>query len=74
MGAGPFAVCLLATLGLTLGLLRVYGNVSRSWPVTLVVVVAWFFSFSIVLILPIDVSAVRTCALPPPPPCLSGAP
>ena len=36
-----------------------YGNPWKSPIVTVTVFVAWFFSFSIVLILPLDISAVR---------------
>ena len=44
-------------LCLSLYLLRHYGDIGKSWPVTLVVLTAWFFSFSIVLVVPLDVSA-----------------
>ncbi len=40
-------------------LLSRFGNWRKSLWVTCVVLIAWFFSFSIVLILPLDISSVR---------------
>lgn len=57
MASAIFALDIIITLAITVWVLREYGNLRRSWAVTLTVIVAWFFSFSIVLILPLDVSS-----------------
>lgn len=57
MSVGPFTVEFIAVFVLTLYLLHQYGNLKRQhFLVTLAVFVAWFFSFLIIVILPLDVS------------------
>lgn len=64
MSAAPFTVEMIFVFLLTLCLLHQYGNWRRQhWLVTTAVFVAWYFSFLIVFILPLDVSATfyRKC-------------
>lgn len=59
MSAAPFTVEMIFVFLLTLCLLHQYGNWRKQhWLVTTAVFVAWYFSFLIVFILPLDVSAV----------------
>lgn len=57
MSAALFALDIIITLFITVWVLREYGNLRKSYAVTLTVIIAWFFSFSIILILPLDVSS-----------------
>eukprot|EP00051_Salpingoeca_urceolata_P002092 m.47100 g.47100 ORF g.47100 m.47100 type:complete len:763 (+) comp11900_c0_seq1:732-3020(+) len=57
MTAFALSADILGVLALTLYLVRKYGNPWQSIAVTTVVVITWFFSFVIVLVLPLDVSA-----------------
>eukprot|EP00047_Mylnosiga_fluctuans_P013189 m.29964 g.29964 ORF g.29964 m.29964 type:complete len:735 (+) comp4725_c0_seq1:71-2275(+) len=57
MTAAVFALCIIVTFFFTLHTLRKYGNPRKSYLTTTIVMVAWFFSFSITVILPMDVSA-----------------
>ena len=60
MSAAPFTVEMIFVFLLTLCLLHQYGNWRKQhWLVTIAVFIAWYFSFLIVFILPLDVSAVR---------------
>lgn len=64
MSAAPFTVEMILVFLLTLCLLHQYGNWRKQhWLVTVAVFVAWYFSFLIVFILPLDVSATfyRKC-------------
>ena len=59
MSAAPFTVEMIFVFLLTLCLLHQYGNWRKQhWLVTIAVFIAWYFSFLIVFILPLDVSAV----------------
>lgn len=59
MSAAPFTVEMIFVFLLTLCLLHQYGNWRKQhWIVTIAVFIAWYFSFLIVFILPLDVSAV----------------
>ena len=59
MSVAPFTVEMIFVFLLTLCLLHQYGNWRKQhWLVTIAVFVAWYFSFLIVFILPLDVSAV----------------
>jgi hypothetical protein len=60
MSTAIFALDIIFTFFITAWLLNKFGNPRKSYAVTISVLIAWFFSFSIVLILPLDVSAVRT--------------
>ncbi|XP_020625669.1 LMBR1 domain-containing protein 2-like [Orbicella faveolata] len=64
MSAAPFTVEMIFVFLLTLCLLHQYGNWRKQhWLVTIAVFIAWYFSFLIVFILPLDVSATfyRKC-------------
>lgn len=64
MSAAPFTVEMILVFLITLCLLHQYGNWRKQhWLVTVAVFVAWYFSFLIVFILPLDVSATfyRKC-------------
>ena len=64
MSAAPFTVEMILVFLLTLCLLHQYGNWRKQhWLVTVAVFVAWYFSFLIVFILPLDVSAVSLIIL-----------
>ena len=64
MSAAPFTVEMILVFLLTLCLLHQYGNWRKQhWLVTVAVFVAWYFSFLIVFILPLDVSAVSFITL-----------
>ncbi|KAK2554648.1 G-protein coupled receptor-associated protein LMBRD2 [Acropora cervicornis] len=66
MSVAPFTVEMIFVFLLTLCLLHQYGNWRKQhWLVTIAVFVAWYFSFLIVFILPLDVSATfyRKCLL-----------
>lgn len=59
MSAAPFTVEMIFVFLVTLCLLHQYGNWRKQhWLVTIAVFIAWYFSFLIVFILPLDVSAV----------------
>jgi hypothetical protein len=58
MTAAVLALCIIFTFFFTIQTLRKYGNPRKSFLTTSIVMTAWFFSFSIVVILPMDVSAV----------------
>jgi len=59
MGAGSLAIEMLLCFFVTMGLLHYYGNWRKQhFLVTLAVFVAWYFSFLIVEVLPLDVSDV----------------
>lgn len=57
MGAAEFSIGLLITFSLTVYLVRKYGDPKIIWPVQGLVLVSWFLSFSIVVVLPLDISA-----------------
>lgn len=57
MTAALFAIDIIITLALTFGVLREYGDLTHRYAVTVTVFIAWFFSYAIILILPVDVSA-----------------
>ena len=59
--AAPLALDVLVTLVLSLVALNKYGRLRERPLVTLTVLLTWFFSFAIVLVLPLDVSWVRLC-------------
>eukprot|EP00050_Salpingoeca_kvevrii_P016752 m.58389 g.58389 ORF g.58389 m.58389 type:complete len:715 (+) comp7140_c0_seq1:132-2276(+) len=63
MTAGIFVVDVLAVACFSLLMLRKYGDIRKSYAVSATVLITWFFSFSIVTILPLDVSAAfyRNC-------------
>ena len=64
MSAAPFTVEMILVFLLTLCLLHQYGNWRKQhWLVTVAVFVAWYFSFLVVFILPLDVSAVSFITL-----------
>ena len=65
MGAGVLAVDIIFTAALTAYLLNKYGDPKKSYPVTFVVGTAWFFSFVIVFVLPLDISAVGPALIEP---------
>ena len=61
MSVAPFVVELVVAAVITLCLLHQYGNWRKQHLiVTIAVFIAWYFSFLIVFVLPLDVSAVRT--------------
>lgn len=64
MSVGPVTVEIISMFGLAVFLIHRYGNVVRQHAaVTLSVLIAWYFSFIIIFILPLDVSstAYRQC-------------
>lgn len=61
MSPAPFSLEMIAVFLLTLYLLHQYGNWRKQHLlVSIAVFVAWYFSFLIVFILPLDVSDVST--------------
>ena len=56
--AAPLALDILVTLVLAFLALNKYGRLRERFGVTLIVLLTWFFSFAIVLVLPLDVSWV----------------
>jgi len=59
MGLGPLVTDIVITFCLAAALLYRYGNLMRHHIiVTVAVFIAWFFSFLIIFVLPLDVSAV----------------
>eukprot|EP00041_Stephanoeca_diplocostata_P033873 m.1130343 g.1130343 ORF g.1130343 m.1130343 type:complete len:710 (-) comp24422_c0_seq2:993-3122(-) len=57
MGAAYFVCGLLATMGITAWLVRKYGDPKISYGVLMIVYFTWMLSFSVVFVLPMDVSA-----------------
>lgn len=57
MGAAYFVCGLLATMGITGFLVRKYGDPKISYGVLMIVYFTWMLSFSVVFVLPMDVSA-----------------
>ena len=56
-----FALGLLAVLLVTAFYLYCYGNIRKQHvTVTISILIAWYFSFIIVFVLPLDVSAVSS--------------
>lgn len=59
MSLGPLLTDVVVTFCLAAGLLYHYGNCMRHHiVVTVAVLIAWYFSFLIVFVLPLDVSSV----------------
>lgn len=62
MSLGPLLTDVVVTFCLAALLLYHYGNCMRHHiVVTIAVLIAWYFSFLIVFVLPLDVSSVRFC-------------
>ena len=59
MGGEVLALDLLLTAAVVGTLIYTYGNVKKEFLVCLLVFFTWFICFSIVFILPMDVSSVR---------------
>ena len=59
MTATTFVVDLLLTATVSLYLLHSYGNIRKAPWTAVFVFITWFICFSIIFVLPMDVSAVR---------------
>lgn len=57
MAATVFGLDVVVTLLLAVFVLREYGDIRRSLGVSFITIIAWFFSFAIVLIVPMDISS-----------------
>jgi len=62
----------ITLIALVAGLLNYFGNrAEHAWYVSLIAYVSWFFPFSIVVLVPLDLSSVIHSSWDPVSPCLA---